>query len=205
MSCRNVLLISALAGTVFVLGSCGRAVKGPLTGHPATKGWQELITDDLFNCRYKPGSWRLEEGVLTRNGGGSIWTKARYGDFVLDLEFKVDKGTNSGVFFRTADIKDPVQTGIEIQIHDSHGREPGKHSCGAVYDIQEPSANPVKPAGEWNRMSIMAKGSAISVVMNDKQIIDIDLDNWTEPHKNFDGTPNKFNTVWYRNIRVKRL
>jgi len=73
-------------------------------------------------------------------------------------------------------------------------------------------------------MTIMAKGSKISIVMNDEQIIDIDLDNWTEPNKNFDGTKNKFNTayrnaarvgafgfqdhgkaVWYRNVRVKEL
>jgi len=213
-----------MAGAMLVLGSCASGAKKPLVRHPATKGWEALLADDLSNCDFSPGSWAVEEGVLTRKGGGSIWSKARYGDFILDLEFKVDKGTNSGVFFRTADIKDPVQTGIEIQIHDSYGSAPSKHSCGAVYDIQEPSVNAVKPAGEWNRMTIMAKGSKISIVMNDKPIIDIDLNNWTEPHKNFDGTRNKFNTayrdaarvgaigfqdhgkiVWYRNIRIKAL
>ena len=224
MSCRRVVLMGLLAGAVLVLGSCAGGGKGPLTSHPAAKGWEDVVADDLSNCEFSPGSWAVEDGVLTRKGGGSIWTKAEYGDFILDLEFKVDKGTNSGVFFRTANIKDPVQTGIEIQIHDSHGSAPGKHSCGAVYDIQEPSANTVKPAGEWNRMTIMAKGPKISIVMNDEQIIDIDLDNWTEAHKNFDGTKNKFNTaykdaarvgafgfqdhgkpVWYRDIRVKEL
>jgi hypothetical protein len=195
-----------------------------LVSHPASGGWKNVVADDLSNCEFSPDSWDVEDGVLTRKGGGSIWTKEQYGDFILDLEFKVAEGTNSGVFFRTADIKDPVQTGIEIQIHDSHGREPGKHSCGAVYDIKEPSVNTVKPAGEWNRMTIMAKGPNISIVMNDKQIVDIDLDNWTEANKNPDGTPNKFKTaykdaarvgafgfqdhgkpVWYRNIRVKKL
>jgi len=197
---------------------------GPLVGHPGTTGWEEVVAGDLSNCDFKPGSWTMEDGVLTRQGGGSIWTKAAYGDFILDLEFKVAAGTNSGVFFRTADITNPVQTGIEIQIHDSHGREPGTHSCGAVYDIQKPRVNSVRAAGEWNRMSIMAKGSKISIVMNDEQIIDIDLDEWTEAHTNKDGSKNKFNTaykdmarkgvfgfqdhgrpVWYRNIRVERL
>jgi hypothetical protein len=167
----------------------------------------------------------MEDGVLTRKGGGDIWTKEKYGDFVLDLEFKVDKETNSGVFFRTADIKDAVQTGIEVQIYDSYGRDKmTKHDCGAIYDVLEPSANTMKPAGEWNRMTIKASGPRISIVMNDKQIIDMNLNDWTEAHKNPDGTPNKFNTaykdtaregvlgfqdhgkpVWYRNIKVKRL
>ena len=195
-----------------------------MVSHPVATGWEEVVAGDLSDCDFKPGSWTMEDGVLTRKGGGSIWTKAAYGDFVLDLEFKVAAGTNSGVFFRTADITNPVQTGIEIQIHDSHGREPGTHSCGAVYDIQKPRVNSVRPAGEWNRMSIMAKRSKISIVMNDEQIIDIDLDEWTEANTNKDGTKNKFNTaykdmarkgvfgfqdhgkpVWYRNIRVERL
>ena len=29
-----------------------------------------------------------------------LWTKQPYGDFVLDLEFKVTQGTNSGIFLR---------------------------------------------------------------------------------------------------------
>jgi hypothetical protein len=49
----------------------------------------------------KPGAgWVIEDGVLTRMPkAGMIWTKERFGDFILDLEFKT-KG-NSGVFFRT--------------------------------------------------------------------------------------------------------
>ena len=60
--------------------------------------------------------------------------------------------------------------------------------------------------------------------MNGERIIDMDLDLWTEPHKNPDGTDNKFNTaykdmprqgfiglqdygqpVWFRNIKIKEL
>lgn len=225
MLCRRAVLIGLTVAMILVFGSCAGGPKGPLASHPATKGWEAVVADDLSNCEFSPGSWAVEDGVLTRKGGGSIWTKAQYGDFILDLEFKVDKETNSGVFFRTADIEDPVQTGIEVQIYDSQGKEKAtKYDCGAIYDIQEPSVNTARPAGEWNRMTIMAKGSKISVVMNDEQIIDIDLDNWTEPNKNPDGTKNKFNTaykdsarvgafgfqdhgkpVWYRNIRVKKL
>ena len=73
-------------------------------------------------------------------------------------------------------------------------------------------------------MTIIAKANKINVVMNGEQIIDMDLDLWTEPHKNPDGTKNKFKTaykdmprvghigfqdhgdpVWYRNIRIQPL
>lgn len=222
MSQGKVLPKVLMAGTVFLLCSC---VQMPRNSHPITLGWKDLLEDDLSSCAFKPGSWTLEDGVLTRQGGGDIWTKESYGDFVLDLEFKVAEGTNSGVFFRTADIKDPVQTGIEMQVYDSFGKErPEKYDCGAIYDCLEPKVNAAKPAGQWNRATILAKGSKISIVMNGKQIVDMDLNGWPEAHKNPDGTPNKFNTaykdmarqgvfgfqdhgkpVWYRNIKVKRL
>jgi hypothetical protein len=225
MSCRKIALVVLTAGAVIVLGSCAGTSSKALTSHPVTTGWQDVVADDLSNCTFRPGSWVMEDGVLTRKGGSDIWTKTKYGDFILDVEFKVNERTNSGVFIRTADIKNWLHTGIEIQISNAYGKEKlGKHDCGAVYDIQAPSVNAVKPAGEWNRMSIMADGPKISIVMNGKQIIDIDLDNWPEAHKNKDGSPNKFNiaykdmaregvigfqehgrAVWYRNIKVKPL
>jgi sugar phosphate isomerase/epimerase len=186
-------------------------------------GWQDLIANDLSNCTYKAGSWAMEEGVLTRKGGGDIWTKEKYGDFIIDLEFKVAKGANSGVFVRTGDINNCVQTGIEVQIHDTtNGTARG--SCGAIYDCLAPTKNMVRPAEQWNHYTITCKANKIYVVFNGEQVIDMDLDLWTEPHKNPDGTTNKFNTaykdmprlghigfqdhgdaVWLRNIKIKPL
>jgi len=186
-------------------------------------GWRDLLVNDLSNCVYKPGSWAIEEGVLTRKGGGDIWTKEKFGDFILDLEFKVNKGGNSGVFIRTGDIANCVQTGIEVQIHDTtDGTTRG--SCGAIYDCLPPSKEMAKKAGEWNHYTITCKANKIYVVFNGEQIIDMDLNLWTEAHKNPDGTPNKFGTaykdmprvghigfqdhgdaVWYRNIKIKTL
>ena len=155
-----------------------------------------------------------------------LWTKQQYSNFVLELEFKIPERANSGIFLRTPDLKDPVFTGIEIQVTNSHGRKQwSKGNCaGAVYDLLAPSANPVYPPGKWNRYRITCQDSKITVELNGKRIIDMDVDKWTEPLKNPDGTKNKFPTalkdfarqghiglqdhgreVAYRNIRVKRL
>jgi sugar phosphate isomerase/epimerase len=186
-------------------------------------GWRDLFADDLSNCTYKQGSWAMADGVLTRNGGGDIWTKETFGDFVLDLEFKTANGSNSGVFIRTGDIADFVQTGIEVQIHETtDGTTRG--ACGAIYDCLAPTKNTVKKAGEWNHYTITCKANKIYVVLNGEQIIDMDLDLWTEPHKNPDGSKNKFRTafkdmprkghiglqdhgdpVWFRNVKIKPL
>jgi len=205
-----------------------QATQGPAGAGHATQGdgWEPLFNgQDLTGWVCNPGSWEAEGGVLTRKGGGDIWTEQRFGDFVLDLEFKLDKETNSGVFIRTGSIKEWLHTAIEVQVLDSHGKDkPDLHDCGAIYDCLAPSKNAVKPAGEWNRYVITCRGPKIEVVLNGQPIIDMDLDRWTEAHKNPDGTPNKFNTaykdmpreghiglqdhgkpIWYRNIRIKRL
>ncbi len=194
-----------------------------VSGELNSSGWRDLLADDLSNCTFNEGSWTFEKGVLTWKGGGYIWTNERYGDFILDLEYMVSENANSGVFFRTYDLDDIVQTGIEVQIHESGDGSP-LGVCGAIYDCLAPSANVAKPAGEWNHYTITCLDNKIYVVHNGTQIIDMDLDLWTEPHKNPDGTRNKFKTayaemareghigfqdhgqpVWFRNLKIKEL
>lgn len=189
---------------------------------------------DLFNGSsldhwklMKEEGWKIEEGVLSAQPirqGNYIWTKEKYDDFELSLEFKMSKDCNSGVFFRS-DPENPVQGGFEIQILDSYGKEElGIHDCGALYDAQAPSANAANPAGQWNQMTLRCKGSKVKVHLNGVQVMEADLDRWTEPNTNPDGSPNKFKTalrdlprmgniglqyhgqpVWYRNIKIMRL
>lgn len=191
----------------------------------------------LFNGRDLSGwqpavNWAVEDGVIAlknrtdrqEHNDNYLWTERQYGDFVLDLEFKVAQGTNSGVFLHTSNPKDPVQSGIEIQVASSApGRPLGKGSIGGIYDLVAPTANPLKP-DDWNRYAITCQGSKISVVLNGKPVSEANLDQWTEARKSPDGTANKFDKplrefartgylglqdhgtpVWYRNIRIKPL
>ena len=190
---------------------------------------------DLSAWQMGPGSaWTVEEGVIAlpnRTDGKEhnaeyLWTKETYGDFVLELEFRVPEQANSGVFFRTSDLKDPVYTGFEMQVANSFGREQLSRTgtAGAIYDCQAPSKNAVRKPGEWNHARVTCRGPRIEVVLNGEPVVDMDLDRWTEPQKNPDGSKNKFpramkdfartgyvglqdhgRPVWYRNVRIKRL
>jgi len=210
----------------------GLAVATAFAGEAASEGKSEGMQDlfngkDLTGWTTKPDAWKIEDGVLGPAGekGAYLWTDKQFGDFALDLEFKDDKATNSGVFVRTGDTANPVQTGIEIQILDTPGKTPpDKHDTGAVYDCLAPSKNLVKPAGEWNHMVVTCKGSKIQVELNGEQVIDADLDQWTQAGMNPDGTKNKYKTavkdfprtghiglqyhghpVWFRNIKIRPL
>jgi len=194
-----------------------------------TEEWEIPDIDTWYTA--SPGSWKMEDGVMSGGGNGDIWSVKRYGNFILECEFKISPEGNSGIFFRTGDLKDPVQTGIEMQVIDTVGyfgesmpEENSKHMCGAMYDLLEPSSIAEKTAGEWNQVAITCKDNLIEVVMNGIKIIEMDVDKWTTPHMNPDGTENKFNNalkdfpreghigfqdhgdpVWYRNVRIKEL
>jgi hypothetical protein len=180
-------------------------------------------------------SWVIENGVIALKrekydgreyNADYLWTVDQYDNFILELEFKIPEQANSGIFLRTPDLSDPVYTGIEVQVANSYGRKNlnRQGTAGAIYDLLAPSSNPVKPPGEWNHYRITCDKNKIIVVLNGQQIIDMDLDRWTEPRKNPDGSENQFGTalkdfarkghigfqdhgrpVWYRNSRVKRL
>ena len=168
----------------------------------------------------------VEDGCINpyKSGNYVTCTKDRYADFVIACDFKLTKDCNSGVFIRTADPKDPVQTGIEIQIYDTRSEKPNKHDCGAIYDLVAPSKNTLKPLGEWNHIEITCDKNRISVVMNGEAISSMDLDLWTDAGKNPDGSANKFKKAlkdfsregflglqdhgkpcWFKNVKLKKL
>lgn len=213
-----------------LLLACGaQAMDNTLTPRMAEQGWKLLFNGcSLGNWEFAdPKAWVIDDGAIcyTHNGGGMIRTRETYKNFTLQIDFRVDKGTNSGVFFRWTNANDPVQTGIEMQVLDSAAKQvPDKHDCGAVYDCLAPSANSMKPAGEWNRCRITCYNNWIDIILNGKHVIHMDLNQWTAAHKNPDGTPNKFNKaykdmvqpgfiglqdhggkVWYKNIYLKEL
>jgi hypothetical protein len=194
-----------------------------------SEGWRSLFNGtDLTGWRGKDPDrpargWVVQEGELVRvERGEDIWTAETFGDFVIDLEF-LTQG-NSGVFFRKPDAGRGSRDRLEIQIHNPRtDGKPRKNSCGALYDCVAPTAE-VCRKDEWNRLILTSAENRVEVVLNGVQIIDVDLNDWSEPGKNPDGTENKFPQplrdfareghigfqdhgaeVRFRNIRIKPL
>lgn len=168
--------------------------------------------------------WVLKDGLLypSEKPGKMIWSKQKFSNFELTLEYKTSEKCNSGVFFRS-NPKNPVQGGFEIQVA-SKGMYNGKHVVGSLYAAKEPSEIAVKPDGEWNTMKLICNGPQIIVVLNGKEIQNLNIDDWNTAQKNPDGSKNKFKTalkdlpktgnigfqyhgkpVWYRNVSIKKL
>jgi hypothetical protein len=228
-------LLNPIAAAVLALSTLSSA--GPADRDLLSKqGFVPLFNGKDFTGWKSVAStnhWAIEKGMLVlkdRTDGKMrnaeyLWTEDTFGDFIVDLEFRVPEGpANSGVFLRTADLNDPVQTGIEIQVGNAvQGKPLTKSSVGGIYNLVAPRQNAFKP-GEWNRYTITCKGSKVSVLLNGTLVSEADLDRWTKAHLNPDGTRNKFNRplkdfarrghiglqdhgrpVSYRNIWIKRL
>ncbi|QDV35064.1 3-keto-disaccharide hydrolase [Tautonia plasticadhaerens] len=166
----------------------------------------------------------VQEDGLNPHGTGAyvVLYEQKVKDFVLDFDYKLSPGCNSGVFIRVGDPKDPVMTGLEVALDDTTGT--GYHDSGAFYDLVEPEANAQEPAGEWNHMTIIAEGPIVTVSINGTQVSRIDQSQFTEPGKRPDGSDHKFrrvaiadlvqegyfgfqdhgSNVWYKNVRLKR-
>lgn len=186
-------------------------------------GWKPLFAEDLSNADFTPAGWTYEQGLLqVKPGSKDIWTKDSYGDFILDVEFKVDQKTNSGVFLRAKDHN--WLPWVEVQVVDDYGSPVDRHSGGGIYDILAPTKNAQLPRGQWNRLTILAKGPIVQVVVNSEQTVNMNLDKWTKIHENPDGSPNKFDVaykdlprsgfiglqdhgtkVWCRNLKIREL
>ena len=154
---------------------------------------KNLFSTDLSDGVTK-GKWTNKDGVLTRNGGGDLGTKGKYSNFVLDCGFKLEENSNSGVFIRMGSRK--WIPWLEVQVEDSYNEKVTTHTCGGVFDVEKPSVNAVKAAGQWNRLTIKADGSRVQVVLNGEQTVDMDLNDWDTANKNPDGTKNKFKIAY---------
>lgn len=207
-----------LSKVLFILSLI--CISSELFASPSS-GEINLLTPENLQLNDK---WVLKDGELfpSKKPGGILWSKEKFGDFKISLEYKTSTKANSGLFFRT-DPRNPVQGGFEIQIA-SDGLYGGKHIVGSLYDAKRAAVEAGRPDGEWNMMTLTCKGSMIKATVNGQTTVDVNIDDWTEGNKNPDGSKNKFKTplkdlprvghfglqyhgqqVWFRNVIVKRL
>jgi len=160
-----------------------------------------------------PGKFVLVEydnSLRSEGGMGLLWyTKKKYKDFVLKLDWKASRvNDNSGVFVRFSDPdNDPtiaVNTGYEIQIDDLAMPDGNPlHKTGAIYNFAAPLNAASKPVGQWNTFEIEVTGQKYKVTLNGEIVIpEFTGDRLTEGYigiQNHDADSH----VSFNNIRIK--
>jgi hypothetical protein len=125
----------------------------------------------------QPGNWDVRNGILVGSGPATshLYTeRGTFQDFHLRVEGRINKGGNSGVYFRTdfgpswPANKPEWPLGFEAQIFNSANRkQPQTGSLyagpdGAVVSVSETRA----PVGIWFTMEVVAIGNHILIKIN---------------------------------------
>ena len=125
-----------------------------------------------------PDSWEVVDGTLkTVPGHGvDLISEEVYKNFELELEWKVPKGGNSGIFYFATEEGNYIwQSAPEMQVVDDEKHTDGKNtltSAGALYALIAPSANVVKPVGEFNQVRIKVKNNHVEHWLNGTKIVE---------------------------------
>ncbi len=136
-------------------------------------------------------------------------TLKRFGDFILRLDYRIEKNGNSGVQVRCPRSHRASKVGFEVQILGDYGAEPSKSSTGSIYYSIAPTANASKPSMEWNSMEITCDGPKVKVILNGQTVQDLNFDDYEDlKYRLRDGfiyLTDHGADVAYRNIRIKEL
>lgn len=200
-----------------------------------TSGWHTYGKDAVGEA------WKVIDGALMLDptnkqgwqikGGGDIVTNESYGDFHLQLEWKISKKGNSGIIFFVQDEPKKYNyiwyTGPEMQVLDNDGHADAKinkHRAGNLYDLVAGVEGAVKPVGEWNLVDVINEKGTLTLKLNGVTTVTTTLgdDAWKNLIKNSKfskgespdfgkvftghiGLQDHGDQVWYRNIRIQRL
>jgi hypothetical protein len=179
-------------GTVAAGKAMKDAVANELSDDEKGDGWALLFNGRslegwrAFKSETPPTGWEVREGVLARTGaGGDLMTVRQFDNFILDLDYRVSEGGNSGIMYRVMTDGDrPYYSGPEYQILDNERHADAKNGrdryAGANYALHPPEKDAGNPAGQWNNARIVVNGNRVEHWLNGEQVVAYELhsDDW---------------------------
>jgi hypothetical protein len=181
-------------GCAFALGPFAAATRGEDNKPP--EGFVALFNGkDLTGWKGKTPNWQVVDGVIAYDGkaGDLVTERADFRNFVLHVDWKIEKGADSGIFPRGV---------AQVQIWDNPEGSGGLWNQG-VKALKKAD----KPLGEWNRFEIAAEGDHLTVKLNGEIVVEKTDKMFAKSKK--DRGPivlqNHGNPLWFKNIYIKEL
>jgi predicted neuraminidase len=184
-------------------------------------GWTPMLTTGRGNDVHRPttGGWVVKNGelVCATDRNGWLRSERKYGDFVLQLEFKLRPGGNSGIYIRSSDSGTISRMCMEIQIIDPDYKRhaamlTAKQQTGAIYGVVGPPRPPLRPMGEWNSLEIRCAGDSVEVVLNGEPTARANMsqepalrDRWRSGFIGLSNWHGEAMGMSFRDIRIKEL
>ncbi|HYM42319.1 MAG TPA: DUF1080 domain-containing protein [Steroidobacteraceae bacterium] len=138
---------------------------------PEWRGWKEPGL---------PAGWHFAGGVLSKDGPvDDLITTRNYGNFELELEWKIGKAGNSGIFYRgTREYYHIYWSAPEYQLLDDANAEDGKDrltAAASAYALYGAPAGVVKPYDQWNSTRLLVRGHHVEHWLNGVKVVAYDL------------------------------
>lgn len=186
-----------------------------ITAFPKDKDGRYIVFDGKtfngwrgYNRTDVPGAWTIEDGCIKINGsgageagasnGGDIILMSKVKNFELEMEWKVGKGSNSGIFYLAQEVtstdkdgnvvKEPIYiSSPECQVLDNENHpdaklgKDGNRKSSSLYDMIPAKPQNAKPFGEWNKVKIMCYKGTVVHYQNDEPVVEYHL--WTPQWK----------------------
>jgi hypothetical protein len=126
-----------------------------------------------------PDGWHIANGTLAKEKPvADIVSKDEFGDFELELEWKIGEAGNSGIFYRGTEEYDRIYwTAPEYQLLDDEKAADNKTrlTCaGASYALYPSPAGHLKPVGQWNQTRILARGPHVEHWLNGVKLLEFE-------------------------------
>jgi hypothetical protein len=172
-------------GTIAAAASAA-ATSVAATSVAATSGWQVLFDGDItpafrgWHSQDFPAGWHVVDGTLAKEGPvDELITRKQYGNFELELDWKIGESGNSGVFYRGTREYDHIYwSAPEYQLLDDANAPDGRSrltAAASAYAIYPVAEGIVKPHGEWNTTRIVVNGSHVEHWLNGRLAVAYDL------------------------------
>ncbi|REL38288.1 DUF1080 domain-containing protein [Rhodohalobacter sp. SW132] len=164
------------------------------------EGWKLLFDGenaDLWRGynmdRFPQQGWQIENGLLqfqpstveNQSQGLDIITRETYTDFEFKLEWMVEEGGNSGIFYHVLEQEREIYwSGPEMQILDNENHPDaaqgvdGNRKAGSLYDLIPANPQNTNPFGEWNSIKIVSDGPVVEHWQNGEKVLE--YERWTE-------------------------
>lgn len=175
---KTILFVFA---AFLILGWSCTQDNGQIFNGKDLSNWNFVVENDVV-----PGNevYTVKDGQISIKGEplGYMYTKEKYGNFTLELEYKwAAEVSNSGIFVLIEDPINPFPNGIEIQLAAGKAGDfvllggsdmleytlpEGVSERPKFPVIEKNQTSSELPAGEWNKVRITVEDSVIDVYIN---------------------------------------
>jgi hypothetical protein len=239
-------LLLTIATLFIVAPAQDKTPANQLTGAEKAAGWRLLFDGKTFDgwrgfhSDKVPAGWVLEDGCIKKvpahgelgQAGGDLITVDQFDNFELSVEWKLAKGTNSGIKYLVSESLPPTgrsAVSFEYQVLDDESHPDakagiaGNRTAGSLYDLIPASKDKkLNPIGEFNLTRIVVKGNHIEHWLNGVKVLEFErggeklkqhiAESKFKNTKGFGETAKGHillqdhgDAVWYRNIKIREL